>query len=362
MAGPLRHQSSSTISLSNSFPSLRETTEMARLSSLIYKFHRFVDDDLVCPMINADYSAYGVECHWYSHRGGNASATESSTQVMIVSSKTYVAVVFAGTDDLESSLTDVHLLQTPFGDTNHTLPNHADVKVHAGFNQAVFSDGLYDAVCCKLEQLYESQATWMRRTKKKLYVTGHSLGAANSALTAVALTLHSSQYFPNTITSINFGCPRIGNAAYKDYIHNNPLIRSLSIWRVVLGWDLVARLPELYYHAGHTIQLYETVKNDTWSSYWWPSNSSTAPVAYYRHYGDSSLNLAGVPFGWYAMPYMWLPGALNSHRMSKYYAAMSEMQQDDWVKAFVPLSNGSAVIIDDDEWKNPDDLSFIDKQ
>jgi hypothetical protein len=361
LGGPA--QPSSKVSLSNSFPSLQETAEMARLSSLIYKFHRAVDDDLICPMINANYSAYRLHCHWYSHRGNSS---ESDTQVMIVSSNSYVAVVFAGTDDLETSLTDVHLLQTAFGDENHSLVD-PNVKVHAGFNKAVFYDGIYDLVLQKLIHIYASASTLKPLTRRKtLYITGHSLGAANSVLTAVALASHSSKQLPKTIISINFGCPRIGNLAYRDYVHENPIIQSsLSIWRVVLGWDLVARLPELYYHAGHTIQLYETVKNDTWSAYWWPAGANkTAPVAYYRHYGDLPLKLAGVPFGWYAMPFLWLPGALNSHRMANYYAAMLDMQEKDWVKGFMPITNESGAVLEDDEWKNPDDLiqTLVKKQ
>ena len=352
------HASHPSVSLSNSFPSLQETVEMSRLSSLIYRFHQAVDDDLICPMINSNYSSYKIHCHWYSHRGNSS---DSDTQVMIVSSDIYVAVVFAGTDDLETSLTDVRLLQTTFGDENHTLVN-PDVRVHAGFNKAVFHDGLFDVVLRKLNEVYSKEET-AKQKRKKLYITGHSLGAANSVLTAVALTSQPSKVLPQTITSINFGCPRVGNMAYRDYVHLNPLVRSLSIWRVVLGWDLVARLPELYYHAGHTIQLYEAGKNDTWNSYWWPADvNKTAPVAYYRHYGDPDLNLAGVPFGWYAMPFLWLPGALNSHRMSKYHAAMLDMREQDWIKAFLRVDNSSAAILDDDEWKNPDDLPISEQR
>lgn len=326
---------------------------MSRLSALIYKFHRSLDDDLICPMINSNRTAYpNLHCHWYSHRGNSS---ESDTQVMMVSTSDYVAVVFAGTDDLQTSLTDAHILQKTFGNANHSLVD-PDVRVHAGFNGAVFQDGLYDFILRRLEQLYATDAA-AKRKQRRLYITGHSLGAANSVLTAVALTSHPSQHLPQTITSINFGCPRIGNRAYRDYLHVNPVVRPLSIWRVVLGWDLVARLPELYYHAGHTIQLYESAKNDSWSSYWWPAGPNrTAPVAYYRHYGDVDRQLAGVPFGWYALPYLWLPGALNAHRMSQYHEAMLRMKEEDWVRAFVAVSNQSVGVLDDDEgWRNPDD-------
>jgi hypothetical protein len=332
-----------TVSLSNVFPSLRETVEMARLSSLIYGYHLAVDDDMVCPAINSNMP--DLHCHWYSHNGNSS---ESDTQVMIVSSKTYVAVVFAGTDDLQSSLVDAHILEAPFGDENHTLIEPL-VRVHAGFNKAVFYEGLFDVVSQKLTDIYANNTV-----KKKLYTTGHSLGAANSVLTALALTAYRCEYLPQTITTINFGCPRIGNSFYKDFIHLNPAVRRLSIWRVVLGWDLVPRLPNFYYHAGHTIQLYESVKNDSWSSHWWTTNT-TIPVAYYQHYGDAELGFEGVPFGWYAEPFVWLPGALSSHRMSKYYAAMLDLKADDWVKEFVKHDNNTTPL-DDDEWRNPDDL------
>merc|ERR1712232_124017 len=65
---------------------------------------------------------------------------------------------------------------------------------------------------------------------------------------------------------------------------STPSSIKLGIWRYVLGWDLVPRLPNFMKHVGHTIQLHKThARNQT-------------VVAYYKHYGNQTLRYAGVPF------------------------------------------------------------------
>lgn len=88
--------------LSNDFPSLQDSLEMARLSRLVYIFKHYTDCD--CNATNSEGTPLlpkDLHCHLYHHD------TQQGTQVMILSStiKTYIAIVFAGTDDLRTTLT-----------------------------------------------------------------------------------------------------------------------------------------------------------------------------------------------------------------------------------------------------------------
>jgi hypothetical protein len=255
---------------------------------------------------------------------------------MIISSPSFLAVVFAGTDDLKTALLDMDVVMTSFGDENFTLPDPR-VRIHSGFNQAVFGNGLYHSIRARVRHILDQQPSLV------LYTTGHSLGAANAFLTAVGLALQGDQ-----VRSINFGCPRIGNTYWRDFVHQNPVMHHLEgVWRVVLGWDLVPRLPELMVHAGHTIQL------DRHRFY----NTTTTAEAFYQHYGDSTLGFAGVPWGWAEKPFFYLPGALGSHHAKRYHGVFAEWKNESsWVTQFVPAKNNPVPTNDDDDDDDDDDL------
>lgn len=73
-----------------------------------------------------------VQCHWYHHDwwGG--------TQVLLMESEAenYVAIVYGGTDDIRTSLTDVNVLSTTYGIASNgtqVLPSVDEtIRVHAG--------------------------------------------------------------------------------------------------------------------------------------------------------------------------------------------------------------------------------------
>ena len=380
------------------FPTFEDTFEMATLSSTIYAFHKedYGNDmdsasQAVCTHINTHNVTTrpvppGVYCHWYYHdwTGG--------AQVLIVTSeaKQYIAVVFAGTDDLRTSLVDVDLFTTTFGTNSDNNSNpfqypvynvslsHPKVKVHAGFNYAVFDRNLFGGILMRVEAIRKDHPDY------RILTTGHSLGAANSVLMAVGMTqyyeqVRQQQYHihrqfwnklwpwrkkhlvPPHMNSISFGCPQIGNAAWRDYLHNDPVLNTrLTVWRHVLGRDLVPRLPQLFYHQGHTVQ-------------WLQSSNETAVKVYYHHYGNTTLQLAGVPFGWSAKPYIWVPGALFSHMITSYYEFLVDWRHrygndddDDssatpWVNDFVPAreepddNDDYPPHVDDDQYVDPPD-------
>ena len=83
-----------------------------------------------------------------------------------------------------------------------------------------------------------------------LCVTGHSLGGALSVLCGIRLALK----FPdNNVQVINFGCPKVGNAAFAELLNTR---KNLRVHRVAHERDLVTRVPNgLFTHAGHTLQI-----------------------------------------------------------------------------------------------------------
>lgn len=360
------------------FPAVDDVSEMANLSHSVYQYKKWTDIERVCPDWNNQTTTYRPgTCHWYRHD------KTLGTQVMIVSSseKDYLAVVFAGTDDLLTTLLDVDLRAVPFGtkefrgkthNNASKIPVHLDCddcKVHEGFNNAVFGNHVFDDIYVRVEAL--------RAQYTRLFVTGHSLGAAGSMLTAVALALEFEKKtidLPHPVTSINFGGPQVGDQGFQQYIHRHFLSHSnntryskyLSIWRFVLGWDLVPRLPVGYEHIGHTVQMDHSECKDVITNCWmWPDydNITKHALTYYHHYGNTTLRYAGVPSSWSSKPYLWVPGALSSHSIKKYCEYFYEWETrsaQTWIHDFVgvdddPSNNSSDALIDDDSYAEPPD-------
>jgi hypothetical protein len=324
------------------FPTLNDTLEMARLSKLVYHFRH--ENDNYCSSYKTDD---GVVCEWYFH------SHILGTQVVIISNrkKQYLAVVFAGTDDIRTSLEDAHLSQKIFGN-NSTISLHSqDVKVHSGFNNAVFSHGLYEELKSHLTPLQKSHPF------ARIFATGHSLGAANSILVATALSLTGQK-----VQVINFGSPKTGNIFWNDYFNGTtaPLKNRLSLWRIVIGWDLIPRLPDFFYHVGHTIQVWGKDDHDHKHHHKKTNNGTYQAEAYYQHYGEASLGLAGVGAKWNRVPHYYAPIDLMYHFMSKYVSRLEELNSKDWVDSFQkvqPITYDD----DDDPYVNPpDDLYEMD--
>ncbi len=308
------------LAVSVDIPPLQDSLELVRLSGLVYDFRAqkakdcssfpsifngFMNDESdSSPYTYDDDSNYEVQggnftfqCHMYER-------DELDTQVLVVSrvSKTspapavvgtgtadpnqdYIAVVYAGTDDFRNALTDTNLLTKHFGtesyqdddqidpSRNYTFPPFSEnIRVHAGFNNAVFKHGLFDRIYDQIS------AFKTKNPNARIVTTGHSLGASDAVLTAVALKIQP-QFQGEVIHSINFGCPKTGNHHWKDFVNG---LDGLGVWRVVNGLDLVPRLPGArFHHVGHTLQL-----------------DKRFAKLYWLHEGDRSLGYAGIPFGW----------------------------------------------------------------
>ena len=268
---------------SETIPPYEVTMELLHLSYDIYAYRGLSSCDEVLRSNTTRPLPPDAKCHMYE-------TSLLDTQVMVVSrppgrsglDKGYVAVVYAGTDDFRNILTDGDIIQTSFGTyANGTYPfvpdDHPDIEVHMGFNNAVFKHGLFGRVLATVQSVLEKHPHY------QLVTTGHSLGASDSILTSVAM---SQKFGPDrNILSVNFGCPRTGNRAWREYVNGLP---NVGIWRFVNSVDIVPRLPDArFVHVGHTVQL-----------------DKKGGRAYWYHYGDVDRGLAGVPVGWEVEPFI----------------------------------------------------------
>jgi len=306
----LWHGASAASTAANQFPSLEDSADMVRLSRLVYHFNH-EDKDYCKTYTNDDH---GYSCEWYEHY------TWVGTKVMLAtnSRKGLIVVAFAGTDDIRSSLEDVNLAMTSFGNNGTVALPDPGIQIHAGFNNAVFSHGIWEDICTRVRDLLQEHPSY------KIWTTGHSLGAANAVLTATALAIEGY-----SAVSVTVGCPRIGNSMWRDYFDStNSLEDRLSIWRLVLAWDLIPRLPDFhFYHIGHTIQL--------WSEKHGSGKYAPDTVeAYYQHYGDEAKGYAGVDASWAIKPHV-MPSAMTYHFIWHYVSAIEEVEdQGLWVTDF----------------------------
>jgi len=146
----------------------------------------------------------------------------------------------------------------------------------------------------------------------KLFVTGHSLGAALSVLFGIRL---AHKYDTRHVQVINFGCPKVGNEAFAQLVNNKA---NLCVQRVAHKNDVVTRVPNFYYyHVGHTIQIDEAAE----------------PHAFKWHAGCSYWTNWNPFFGL-------LQGGVSDHSMATGYMAALKSHKHDgkgekpWVTAY----------------------------
>jgi len=265
-------------SLKDDFPSVNDTLLLGKLSEKMYSFR---DGSETCETITPSLGP-DIACHHYEQ-------DEEGTAVLVVShEKSQLAsVIFRGTIDFKNIATDADIVMRPFcipgeassdgsdskkSSLNCDIDKKTSTEVHAGFYDTVFRDGLYGRILEKIVSIKTEHPDY------RIITSGHSLGAAASVLTAVALAKASFLSSDERISSISFGCPQIGNKEWNTWVNSQR--PNLSIWRYVNKHDVVTRLPGLnFWHVGHTLQMdVDKIR------------------AYFLHYGDDEN--AGVPSGW----------------------------------------------------------------
>lgn len=130
-----------------------------------------------------------------------------------------VVVVFRGTDDLENWITDLESAVLT------SYKNMSGIEVGLGFYKE-WND-LMPQVLPAVQSLAQKYPSY------KIWVTGHSLGAAISILCAAEL----AQQGYSDISVYNFGLPRVGNENFSNYYRTIVSTKVLYfVWRVIIKY------------------------------------------------------------------------------------------------------------------------------
>tara|TARA_R110002074_G_scaffold25215_1_gene74914 strand:- start:4627 stop:5382 length:756 start_codon:yes stop_codon:yes gene_type:complete len=148
--------------------------------------------------------------------------TNDSAQGYGIVMPDYVVIALRGTEPtkVKDMLADIK-----------AWPSESDTdgKVHAGFK-------------AEIDKLYPALVKWLKpKSKKKLIITGHSLGAAMA-------TILASRLKPTTpdLVLYTFGCPRVGNREWGVQFDD------IEAYRFVNTNDIIPQVPMLgyYRHVG----------------------------------------------------------------------------------------------------------------
>jgi hypothetical protein len=100
----------------------------------------------------------------------------------------------------------------------------------------------------------------------KVYVTGHSLGAALSTIAAYYLSVEDD--IPKPVTCLNFASPRVGDRNFLQAIEHLEKYRKLRHLRVVNEHDSITLMPILgYTHVGMMVKVHKAASRSPEFSY-----------------------------------------------------------------------------------------------
>eukprot|EP01060_Flectonema_neradi_P034517 TRINITY_DN6072_c1_g1_i3.p1 TRINITY_DN6072_c1_g1~~TRINITY_DN6072_c1_g1_i3.p1 ORF type:complete len:2475 (+),score=365.76 TRINITY_DN6072_c1_g1_i3:1752-9176(+) len=153
-----------------------------------------------------------------------------------------------GKTDLRNALTDITCCLTDM-----EVPGEGKVGVHKGFYKLWLN--LREQIYRIMEENPEvKEIFYPKSSNNPLIFTGHSLGGALATLAALDFATDKSGRSDRNIIVYNFGCPRIGNAAFaqlcEKYVPES--------YRIINKGDMVPIMPPnfvWYQHAGHPVLL-----------------------------------------------------------------------------------------------------------
>lgn len=191
----------------------------------------------------------------------------TDTQVLVVDGTDRIVIAFKGTTSTKNLRTDVNmfyssassLLPTRIGETDeegdrealsNPLLKSRDwrwAKIHMGFATAYAAVG--PMLLSTVKRLQEER-------RRPVFLTGHSLGGALCGICSLDLHLRLGLKRREIFVS-TFGAPRVGNGHYANIYNEFVPIH----WRIVVGPDVVAKLPKIgFTHVGKKVLI--TVDGD----------------------------------------------------------------------------------------------------
>jgi len=240
--------------------SLKKAQWFAELSALAYK------DEKTQKLF---FTGEGIGTHQFIDSDG--------TQVMLYTKDKEVGIIFRGTEPTQLSdiLADL--------DIRKKKAKKDDGYVHAGFQESL--DDVWEAV-----KLFLSKNEYDR-----IYLSGHSLGAAIATLAAARLEKCTAVY--------TFGSPRVGG---RKFVKAN---KSILHWRFINNNDIVTRVPTALRWKHHGCRVYIDRKG----------NVST--ISGYKLWADLLL---GHLSSWCKLKFF---DSFSDHSITKYYQHLSNFNK-----------------------------------
>lgn len=187
----------------------------------------------------ASYCPKDAIANWTCALCGSSGTIQSFKPVAIVIDELYgtqayigvmdsiqaIVVSFRGSSNLQNWIDDLYFIQCDFDYPGCPLDK---CRVHRGFFDS-YNSTVRKGVVTQITALVTKYPTY------QVYVTGHSLGAAQAALCAIDLTA----VFNISTIVYNYGEPRIGNKAFSTFYNS----KVPNTYRIVHDNDIVPHLP-----------------------------------------------------------------------------------------------------------------------
>lgn len=191
----------------------------------------------------------------------------TDTHALVVDGEDRIVIAFKGTTSTKNLKTDINmfysniraLIPTQLGEDDHegdaaamTNPilktrNWRRARIHKGF--AVAYAAVSPRLLSRIKKLQDEK-------KRPVFLTGHSLGGALATVCSIDLFLRLGLSRKDIFVS-TFGAPRVGNRQFWNIYEETVPIH----WRIVVGPDVVAKLPKVgYIHVGKKVLI--TVDGD----------------------------------------------------------------------------------------------------
>lgn len=193
---------------------------------------------------------------------GSVHNDDTDSHALVIDGSDRIVVAFKGTNSVRNLRTDLQafhmncsrVIPTRLSDgedfesssfkVQKTMSSNEfnSAKFHKGFARAYMS--ISKEVMTFIKRLHD-------RRPRPIYLTGHSLGGALAAIASFDLYLKMG-LGPNDVFVSSFGAPRVGNSAFRK-LYND---RVPHHWRIVIGPDVVTKLPKVgYQHVGKKVLL-----------------------------------------------------------------------------------------------------------
>jgi hypothetical protein len=204
----------------------------------------------------------------YSAASKLGSASECTYGIMLNHTLQRVTVVFRGSVALKDFITDATISDTAFDLPTAVDPAKTNYgRVHKGFYNYLYEPTKLGAegnnLCQSQEILGRLQKLFTTHPDYTLWVTGHSLGAAQSSLFAFQAAMHVG--IPKKpVMNVSFASPFVGDHTFqKEFqdLESKGLIRHLRISNEddvvpLFPFSTIGVPPTLYKHVGMNVRLY----------------------------------------------------------------------------------------------------------